>query len=294
MKRSAIAFAAMLVGATPVEATVIASDSFNDPSYTVGGNIYPDSNQDIGYGNGVGPNTGTGFTAGWLNPFFTSPRTVAPALTYPGLATSGYSAASPAYVPCTYCVNSTASRDFSSNIATTDLWISFLIKDIDAADFATYPNYGGFAVEDASNNFVYIGVPGLQPTSTANYSLQTNSGAAQSALSAAPGQTVLLVAHITDAGEAYLYTDPVIGALLGAPDATIAAPFAPSAATYLSWSDSWGWDYGDLLIGTTLEDVMPADQAIPEPASWALFLAGLGGLGAILRSRRRVADANGA
>jgi hypothetical protein len=70
---------------------------------------------------------------------------------------------------------------------------------------------------------------------------------------------------------------------LGAPDATIAAPFAPSAATY--WSDSRGWTHGDLRVGTTLADVTPA--AVPEPASWVLFLAGFGSLGISIRSRRR-------
>jgi hypothetical protein len=295
MKRFAIALAPilipLLISAAPAQASVFATDFFDDPSYSLGGKIYPDSNVNIGYGFGVGPNTGTGFTTGWQNPFATAPRTVVSALTYSGLATSGFGAASPAYVACTFCVNSTAERFFSSNPATTDLWMSFLIKDDDATQFDKYPNYGGIAIEDASNNFVYIGVPGLTP-STANYSLQTSAtDNSQSAIAAAPGHTVLLVAHITDAGQAYLYVNPVIGAPLGAPDATIAAPFLPSDATYLHWSDSWGWTYGDIRIGTTLADVTPAGAAVPEPASWALLLSGFGCLGMSLRARRRGAGA---
>ena len=46
-------------------------------------------------------------------------------------------------------------------------------------DFSAYPNYGGFAIEDAGGDFVYVGVPGLQPNSTADYSLQTGVGAAR-------------------------------------------------------------------------------------------------------------------
>ncbi|MEJ0015075.1 MAG: PEP-CTERM sorting domain-containing protein [Acetobacteraceae bacterium] len=287
MRRSAIALAAVLVSTARAEASVLATEFFDDPGYSVGGTIYPDGSQDIGHGPGIGPNTGTGFTSGWQNPFFTAPRTVAPALSYAGLATSGYGAASPPYVACTYCVNSTAQRFFSANTATTDLWISFLIKDVDVTGFAANPNYGGIAVDDASNNFVYIGVPGLQPNPTAKYSLQTSDGVAQGTIDAAPGQTDLLVVHITDTGQAYLYVDPTIGAPLGLPDATIPAPFAPSAATYLHWSDSWGWTYGDIRVGTTLADVTPAASSVPEPASWALALIGLGGLLAGRRSRGR-------
>jgi hypothetical protein len=207
------------------------------------------------------------------------------------LATSAYGAASPAYYACpyAYCVNSTAVRDFADNTATTDIWVSFLIKDdgVTAQDFANLPNYGGIAVEDASSDFLYIGVPGEQPT-TADYSLQTGAGFQQSATAATPAHTVLLVADISDDGEAYLYVDPTVGAALGAPDATIAAPFAPSAATELYWSDSWGWSYGDIRVGTTLADVTPPPSPVPEPTAWAMMLAGFAALGGALRARREV------
>lgn len=288
IKRLAMAFVAAGLCALPAHATVIATDLFNDPSYSLGGNIYPDSNQDIGYGAGIGPNDGTGFTSGWSNPYYTATRTAVTGLTYAGLATSGFGAASPAYVACTYCVNSTAVRVFSNNTATTDLWVSFLIQPngVTPQDFSAYPNYGGFAIQDAASDFVYVGVPGLQPTSTADYSLQTGAGAALSAVAAVSGTTTLLVADIRDNGQAYLYVDPTVGAALGAPDATIAAPFAPSGATEFHWSDSWGWTYGDLRVGTTLADVTPAPAAVPEPGAWMLMLAGVAAVGGALRARR--------
>ncbi len=278
-----MAVVAVALGAVPARATVIASDFFNDGSYSLGGAIYPDSNQDIGHGYGVGPNEGTGFTSGWVNPYYTSPRVVAAPLSYPGLATFGHGAASPAYDPCVYCVNSTAVRAFSDNTATTDFWVSFLVQDkgVTAQDFAAYPAYGGFAIEDAGGRFLYAGVPGVQPISTADYSLQTVGDVEQSATAAAPGTTALLVVDIRDDGTARLYVDPTVGQALGAPAATIAAPFTPSAATELYWSDSWGWTYGDIRVGTTLADVTPAP--VPEPAAWLVMLVGVGGLGARLR-----------
>ncbi len=130
-------------------------------------------------------------------------------------------------------------------------------------------------------------MPGVQPTSTADYSLQTGSGVDESGTAATPGATVLIVVDISDDGEAYLYVDPTVGQALGAPDATIAAPFTPSAATELYWSDSWGWTYGDLRVGTTLADVTPAPAPGPEPAAWTMILVGFAGLGASLRRRRR-------
>jgi hypothetical protein len=289
MKLLSITFVALALGAVHAHATDIATDLFNAPSYHLGGNIYPDSDQDVGYGAGYGPNDGIGFASGWDNPFYTSPRTVAPGLSYAGLAISGYGAAGPAYVACVYCVNSTAVRAFSDDTATTDLWVSFLIRDDDvtADDFGAYPAYGGLAVEDALGDDIYIGVPGVQPTPTADYSLQTNTDVEESSVAATPGTTVLLVADISDDGTAYLYIDPTVGQALGAPDATISAPFTPSGATELYWSDSWGWTYGDIRVGTTLADVTPAPSPAPEPAAWAMMLVGLGGMGGALRDRRK-------
>ncbi len=285
MKRLSIVLAGLALGASAAHATVIAADLFDDPGYSLGGAIYPDSNQDIGYGAGVGPNDGTGFTSGWSNPYYTATRTVVRGLSYAGLATSRFSAASPAYVACTYCVNSTALRTFSGNTATTELWVSFLIREkgVTPKDFSAYPNYGGFAIEDAGGDFLYAGVPGLQPDSTANYSLQTGAGAAQSA-TAASGATTLLVVDIRDNGQAYLYVDPAVGQALGAPQATIATAITPGGATGLYWSDSWGWTYGDVRVGATLADVTPAGSPVPEPAAWTLMLAGFAALGGALRA----------
>jgi hypothetical protein len=291
MKRLSIAFAAVALSAFQADATVIATDLFNDPSYKVGVAVYPESNQDIGFGQGIGPNDGTGFTTGWQNPYYTSTRTIVAGLTYPGLATSAYGAQSTAYVPCVYCVNSTAVRDFSDNTATTNLWVSFLIRDdgISAQNFSLYPNYGGFGITVGNDTPLFAGVPGVQPNSTADYSLQTGSQIVESADAAARGQTDLIVMDISDNGNAYLYVDPTVGQALGSPDATIPITFAPSDADGFWWTDSWGWSYSDLRVGTTYTDVTPAGgpTAIPEPAAWAIMLIGLAGVGGALRVRGR-------
>jgi hypothetical protein len=292
LKRCSIAFALVALSAVQAHATLIASDLFNDPSYSLGANVYPASDQNIGYGYGIGPNDGTGFSSGWSNPYYSPPRTITYGLTYAGLATSRYGAASPAYVPCTYCEYSVSLRAFADNTATTDLWVSFLIqqKGITPQDFSAYPNYGGIGVNDAAGDFLYAGVPGLQPVSTADYSLQAGNGpgqgvADQSAVAAVSGATTLLVVDIRDNGEAYLYVDPTVGQALGAPMATIATGVTPSNATYLNMSDSYGWTYGDIRVGTTYADVTPAGAPAPEPAAWTLMLLGFAGLGGVLRAR---------
>lgn len=290
MKIFLIAIAAAVAAfASQANAVTIAYDGFT------GRVVYPDGATNLGYGAGFGPNDGTGFTAGWQNGNFTSPRTSVAGLTYTGLQTSGYGAASPAYIPSptpgTYYYNSTALRSFSSNPATTNLWMSFLIQSngISSANFSAYPNYGGLRINDGSgNNIVFAGVPGVQPTGTADYSLQTST-IASSAKAAASGQTDLLVVDLSNDGHAYLYVDPTIGSPLGAPDATIAVSEGPSAAAGLYWTDSWGWTYSDIRVGTTLADVTPAatiPTAVPEPATWAMLILGMGAMGAVLRRRR--------
>ena len=295
MKRLSIALAAMALSAFQADARVIAIDLFNDPSYIRGGAVYPNSNVDIGYGAGIGPNDGTGFTTGWSNPYYTSVRTLAPGLAYPGLETSGLSAQSTAYVACTYCVNSTAVRTFSDNTATTNLWVSFLIRDdgVSAQNFSLYPNYGGFGLMAGGAVPLFAGVPGVQPNSTADYSLQSPTLVVQSADAAALGQTDLIVVDLTSSGEAYLYVDPTVGQPLGAPAASIATTLTPSTATGFWWTDSWGWTYGDLRVGTTYTDVTPAGgpSPVPEPAAWAIMLLGFAGVGAALRARGKAVRA---
>jgi hypothetical protein len=251
MKKSAlgaVAGGAWLAMSGVAPAAEIACDAFNARSYAIGSDVYP-----AGL---IGPNDGLDWTSGWQGSSgnnITSPRTIAAGLSYPGLAARGYAAASPPYVgPGT---NSTAVRGFTST-ATTVLWFSFLIQLNSAAVMAdgnSAGNYGGIALEDASgSHFLYVGVPG----GATGYSLQTNAAIAPHG-SAAPavGRTDLLVMRMDAYNGASLWVDPPLGQALGAPDAVIAVPLPASDYVALYWSDSWGWSYGDIRVGTTLASV---------------------------------------
>jgi hypothetical protein len=234
-------------------AAEIACDAFNAPSYTVGSDAYP--------AGGTGPNEGIGWTSGWQGSSgynITSPRSIVAGLSYPGLATRKFAAASPAYVGAG--TNSTAVRGFTST-ARNVLWFSFLIQlnsDAVMADGNSAGNYGGIALTDASgSHFLYVGVPG----GATGYSLQTNATIAKHGNAApATGKTDLLVMRIDARQIASLWVDPTLGQPLGRPDAVIALPLPASAYTSLYWSDSWGWTYGDLWIGATLGSVTTAHR----------------------------------
>lgn len=51
-----------------------------------------------------------------------------------------------------------------------------------------------------------------------------------------------------------------------------------------STDESWGVDN----VSVTLDGVAPPTSALPEPASWAMMLIGFGGIGSVMRRRRRV------
>lgn len=50
---------------------------------------------------------------------------------------------------------------------------------------------------------------------------------------------------------------------------------------------SAGYDYGLEFKIFTLDDLSVTGAVVPEPATWAMLLAGFGGIGALLRTRRR-------
>ena len=253
---SLLAASACLVITSAAPAATIACDDFAAPTYTIGADAYP--------AGGTGPNSGFGWTTGWNGSSgfnITAPRTIAAALTYPGLATTGDAAASPAYVGAG--TNSTAVRGFTAPTA-APLWVSFLIQLNDNAVMAnanSAGNYGGIALIDAAgSHFLYMGIPG----GATGYSLQTNAAIApHGAAVPAAGKTDLLVMHIGIKQNAQLWVDPPLGQPLGTPDAIIALPLPASAYDHLYWSDSWGWTYSHLRIGTSLAAVTPGRPGHP-------------------------------
>jgi hypothetical protein len=261
------------------KAALVAYDGFASSSYTLGDPVYP--------AGGMGPNAGTGWTDGWQGSSgfnTTAPRTVVAGLSYPGLASSGYAAASLPYQPGG---QSTAERNFT-NTATSDLWFSLLIQlnaSTELANGNSAQSYGGIALENTSfSTFLYVGVGG----GATNYGLQTPAaGIVSTSTAPTVGQTDLLLVHVDSSDTASLWIDPALGGTpLGAPDVTVASPLAPSEFGGLYWSDTWGWTYDELRIGTTLADVTPAPAPAPEPATWTL-IAGAAVLLSGLRGRRR-------
>jgi hypothetical protein len=62
------------------------------------------------------------------------------------------------------------------------------------------------------------------------------------------------------------------------------------SVNFLIFDDPRGDNFGGVSLRLTTPDPDPqTGGGVPEPAGWALMIAGMGGLGAVLRSRRRVA-----
>lgn len=254
---TALAGAALVITSGVAMAGEFACDTFADPSYAIGGDVYP--------AGGTGPNDGFGWSSGWQGSSgnnITAPRSIVAGLSYPGLATTAFAAASPAYVGAG--TNSTAVRGFTRTPKKV-LWFSFLIQlnsDEVMAHGNSAGNYGGIALEDASgSHFLYVGVPG----GATGYSLQTNAAIApHHRVAPAAGRTDLLVMRINAGRTAALWVDPNLKQALGVPDAIIALPLPASSYVSLYWSDSWGWTYGDLRVGSTLASVTPAHPDCPK------------------------------
>jgi|GEM_PF-5562032 hypothetical protein len=248
---------ALLTIAGAARATQFACDTFADPGYMIGGDAYP--------AGGTGPNDGLGWASGWQGSSgfnITAPRTIVAGLSYPGLATTRFAAASPPYVGAG--TNSTAVRAFTRTPKKV-LWFSFLIQ-LNSGEVMAHANsagnYGGIALEDASgSHFLYVGVPG----GATGYSLQTNAAIApHHRVAPAVGRTDLLLMRIDAGRTASLWVDPNLKQALGEPDSIIALPLPASSYVALYWSDSWGWTYGDLRVGNTLASVTPSHPDCPK------------------------------
>lgn len=144
-------------------------------------------------------------------------------------------------------------------------------SSITAANLPTYAEFRAFGTQ--ADGFLYTANAALGPTGESVVLTGTNTGLTQ--------------LNNNVAGNARFTTDGAVGDQLGffLLSEKVAAGSAPTKATLNQFSDAAGtaltWQFkndGSLVYGAAV-------TAVPEPENYALFLAGLGLIGAIARRR---------
>lgn len=287
---SAIFFAVILGAAAAVRAGVIATETFE--SYSAGSN------------NLQGNNGGTGWAANWLAPATTSVladvvnTTNAPLSFSPvgGVVIGGATRAGQGWssVNGTTGNNPVAARQLSTPLAST-FYIRYLLQ-YSNTNSPAQNNFGGnntfslhlagTATDTATLNF---GIRNPGSGQAATVMLRNGTGAPVAGASAAKpvvaGQTHLLVAKLTYSGGAFnqidLWYDPAYGDSNSTPTVTLTSASLASISYIFFRSAANDSDdrylFDNLLLGTTWDDVVPPQVALPIINSFSLMYPGNAG-----------------
>lgn len=218
----------------------------------------------------AGEDGGIGWSGPWTD-YGSGPITLvsSPGLSYPGLASLGNAASTPAGAISTYPRQTT---DTIYDVPGTTLYYSLLLRPDAGFGFYGGLNIGGLFFGASGNQTVY----GLEGP------------ASDLALSSTPivqGADALLVvqANFGTVNDTFnLYVDPSLpGAQPAVADATLVLGVS-GASNNLYINNAGGWSYDELRIGTTYADVVP----VPEPAGAVLLGATMGSMLVIGRKRR--------
>ncbi len=271
-----LSLAAVALGcATSVQATVLASDDFTNPSY-ITGTSWPADNiigQDaLGYG----------FTGKWSLDGIYQGITI----TSPGVLGRPHNNGN----------NAGALADFASPIVLSSgqLFVSYTI------DSASALNGSRIDLNNGSSGSLRASI-GTQNTLGGPFAIDTGAGIGGaiglSTVATAGQHTIVGVLDYTN-DKVALFVDPTAGSYYGANganDATVTAAWTPGGpvtftglAIVDNYSDTPTW--GNIVVATSATDV-GISGGVPEPATWALMLLGVGAVGGMTRRRRSEAPA---
>ena len=176
---------------------------------------------------------------------------------------------------------------------TTSIYYSFLLDATTAPSASTYLTALNSGVNTPNGSSDELQVNVTPATGGYEVGLRTpgKSITPDTATILSLGTTYLVVVEYTfgATGSASLFLDPVPGASQPAAAVTLAGNGTVTDIDDVGFKAQTSGTTGtflmdNILIGTSWADVTP--QAVPEPQSCALLLAGLGSLGLFVRSRR--------